>query len=35
MECFAGENDNGNHEFESISMVFAMASPASTCVWRS
>ena len=31
----AGNYDHGNHAFESIIMVVAMASAASTCVLRS
>ena len=34
-EHFAGENAHGNHEFQSIVMMVAMASPVCTCVWRS
>ena len=32
MEYFAGDNAHGNHEFQSIIMVGAMAIAASTCV---
>ena len=32
MEHFVGDNDHGNHEFESIIMVVAMELAASTCL---
>ena len=34
VEHFAGDKDHGNHEFESIIMVVAVALATSTCVWR-
>ena len=34
MQLFAGDNDYGNHEFQSIIMLVAMALAASICVWR-
>ena len=33
VEHFAGDNDHGNHAFESIILVVPMALAASTCVW--